>query len=169
MKKVFAIAAALCLLTACGAFRQTPEEIARIETQVQERLDSRRFKVDVTHMQPNRGGFRALSSPYSLTINGDRVFSYLPYFGVAYNVPYGGGNGLHFDSTIDEYAEVAGETDRRTIIFSTRSEEDILLYQLVVFPNGRCTLNVRSRNREPINFQGTLDPDTDPALEKGEE
>ena len=42
-----------------------------------------------------KGGSKHLTSDYSLEIRNDSVYSYLPYFGVAYNVPYGGGKGLN--------------------------------------------------------------------------
>ena len=45
-----------------------------------------------------KGRSRALTSDYSIEIRNDSVFSYLPYFGVAYNVPYGGGKGLIFNA-----------------------------------------------------------------------
>lgn len=166
MKKILILLSALCVLAACGTLRQSPEERARAEAQIQERLDSRRYKVDINYMRPLRGASRALTSPYSLTVNGDRVISYLPYFGVAYNVPYGGGKALNFEGKILEYQEATVRGDRRRILFVTNSGEDQLIYQLDVFGNGKASLNVRSRNREAIDFDGFLDPDTDPAEEE---
>lgn len=163
MKKILILLSAVCMLAACGALRQSPEEAARMQAQVQERLDSRRFKVDISYVLPTRGASRPVTSPYSLTVNGDKLISHLPYFGVAYNVPYGGGKVLNFESSISSYEELPSGRDRRTIVITTDNEEDILVYRLVVFDNGKCSLNVRSRNREPIDFQGNLDPDADPA------
>lgn len=34
-----------------------------------------------------------LTSPYSVKISNDSAYIELPYFGVAYSVPYGGGEG----------------------------------------------------------------------------
>lgn len=163
MKKILILLSAVCVLAACGSLRQSPEERARMEAQVQERLDSRRYKVEINYMRPLRGASRALTSPYSLTVNEDKVISHLPYFGVAYQVPYGGGKALNFEGKILEYRETAVRGDRRRILFLTSSGEDELIYQLDVFGNGKTTLNVRSRNREAIDFDGFLDPETDPA------
>ncbi len=168
MKKILILLSAVCALAACGSLRQSPEERARMEAQVQERLDSRRYQVDINYMRPLRGGSRALTSPYSLTVNGDKVISYLPYFGVAYDVPYGGGKALNFEGKILEYRE-AVRGDRRRILFTTSSGEDELLYQLDVFGNGKASLNVRSRNREAIDFDGFLDPEADPAQKEDKE
>ncbi|MBQ9661309.1 MAG: DUF4251 domain-containing protein [Bacteroidales bacterium] len=168
MKKILALAAMICALAACGTVRQSPEERAQTEAKIQERLDSRRFKVDIDYVRPARGGARPANSTYSLTVNGDKVISYLPYFGVAYNIPYGGGKGLNFEGEITDYQDTPIKKDRRRIIFQTSSGEDRLIYQLDVFGNGKASLNVRSGNRDTIDFDGYLDPDTDPAEQEKE-
>ena len=172
MKKILTllIATACLIATGCGTVNQTPAErkaeAARVKSQVKQRLDSRHYVIVIDNMIPLRGGSRPLTSPYSLTIDGDDIISYLPYFGVAYNVPYGGGKALNFEAGIKEYSEEAGRRDRRTITISTDNGEDFLVYTLTVFDNGKANLSVNARNREPINFQGYLDPDADPSEEK---
>ena len=52
---------------------------------------------------PIRGRNITLSTPYPLEIRNDSVFSYLPYYGRAYSVPYGGGSGLIFNAPLKEY------------------------------------------------------------------
>lgn len=166
LKKILAFAAALCALTACGALRQSPEDEARDEALVKERLDARSYKVDINFVRPNRGRARVISDPYSLTVNGDEVISYLPYFGVAYQVPYGGGSGLNFKGKIHDYQELPPTGGHRTFVFTTENEErDVLNYRLEVFPNGKASLTVTSRNRDTIDYQGYLDPDKDPSEE----
>lgn len=44
-----------------------------------------------------------MTTNYTLEIRNDSVFSYLPYFGVAYNAPYGGGKSLNFNASITGY------------------------------------------------------------------
>jgi len=134
-----------------------------MESRIQERLDSRNFKVDIDFMIPARGGSRALSSPYSLTLIGNKVISYLPYVGVARNVPYGGGSGMNFESTTDDFTEQAARKDRRVFLFTTRTDEDRMTFKITVFSNGTCSVTVHSENRDPIDYQGQLDPDTDPS------
>ncbi|MCR4824169.1 MAG: DUF4251 domain-containing protein [Bacteroidales bacterium] len=159
------LSAAVLLCSACGIAGTSAEraaEAARVERLVQERLDARSFRVDIDRMLPMRGGGRALTSPYSVTVDGTKLISNLPYFGVAHNVPYGGGKVLTFESEIASYREEAGEQDSRKIVLSTDNGEDVLTYTLLVFTNGKVSLDVVSRNREPISFQGTLDADADP-------
>ena len=157
--------AAVLLLAGCGVLSRTPEEKAAEEARtmqlVRQRLAARKYRVDIGFMKPLRGGMQSVTSPYSLTVNGSHLISYLPYIGVAYNLPYGGGKGLNFESEISEYTE-RWLGDRHIIVFVTKNDEDVLVYHLEVFDNGSADLNVRSRNRESIDFRGELNPDFDP-------
>ena len=168
MKKILAIVATLCGIIACGTLTQTPEELAQDAAKVQQRLDSRRYIVNINYVRPSRGAGSAVTSSYSLTVNEGKVVSYLPYFGVARNLPYGVGNGLNFKGDISNYQELKAPRDRRRILFTTSNGDDTLTYQLDVFDNGRASISVRSNNRDTIDYDGYLDPDTDPAEEAEE-
>lgn len=66
-------------------------------------IASENYKIDVRTAMPMRGRSIPLTSPYSLEIRNDSVISYLPYFGRAYSIPYGGGDGLDFKAPLKEY------------------------------------------------------------------
>ena len=132
-------------------------EAARTAAFVKNGLDSRNYCISVTRMYPLRGTSKVLSPPYSLKVEGKKLHSYLPYAGVAYSVPYGGGKALNFDSEISEYYEDFSRSDRRTITLSTDNGEDVLIYTIVVFDNGKADIDVRCRNREGIAFSGEID------------
>lgn len=165
MKKLLLIAAVL-LVAGCGAFRQSPEqkraEQERIAALVSERLDARRFRIYVDYMIPLRGRGRAITDSYSLTVDGNKVDSHLPYFGTARSVPYGGGKGLVFEDDIDSYVEDFSRADRRIIQFSTNNGEDLLVYTVTVFDTGTADIHVNCRNRDDISYRGTLDPEAYP-------
>ena len=156
---------AVVLAAGCGILRQSSEEKraeeARVAAQVQERLDARQYQVSIQFMHPRRSAMQAVTSPYSITVDGTHLRSHLPYIGVAYNLPYGGGKGLTFESEIEEYAEDDSRGDRRLIVFSTDNEEDYIIYRLTVFRNGSADLEVSSKNRESISYRGFLDPDAE--------
>ena len=82
--------------------------------------------------------------------------SYLPYFGTAYDAPYGGGNGLDFKEPIKEYKAEQVKKNKTRITIKTDHESDHLTYTLEVFDNGNVSLNVISSRRQSINFNGTL-------------
>ena len=163
------LVAAVLLAAGCGILRQSSEEKraeeARIAALVQEQLDAQRYEITIQFMQPRRGAQQSVTSHYFIRVDGTHLRSSLPYVGVAYSIPYGGGKGLSFDSEIDEYAEDTSRGDRRRIIFATDNEEDYIVYRLTVFNNGHADLEVSSRNRESISYRGFLDPDSFPEEE----
>ena len=169
MKRFIIIVSALLAAVGCGTLGQTPEERQADAMQVRQRLDSRAYVIDINYMIPLRGSARALTSPYSITIDGSVIYSHLPYTGVVYNVPYGGGKVLNFKDDIDEYADNGYQNDRRTIVLATNNDEDLLIYSISKSEDGRADVHVRCKNRESISFRGILNPDEDvPSAKKGE-
>ena len=47
-------------------------------------------------------------------------FSQLPYFGRAYSIPYGGGQGLMFNAPIDQYTMAMGKRGAAKINFTAK-------------------------------------------------
>ena len=92
----------------------------------------------------------------SVTVSGDSIISYLPFFGRAYSVPYGGGKGLNFTAPISEYKAEKDNKGRMQITMLVNNEEDNLTYVLLVFDNGQASIDVRAREREPISYSGEL-------------
>ena len=132
------------------------ERQAAQQRTVAEALDSRHYKIEVRTMYPSRGIARQLSSSYSLEVKGDTLVSYLPYFGRAYSVPYGGGKGLNFTALIGDYKAEKVKNDRTRISIFVNNDEDDLTYVLTVFDSGQTTIDVRAREREPISFSGEV-------------
>ncbi|WP_294586977.1 DUF4251 domain-containing protein [uncultured Bacteroides sp.] len=148
----------ICMIATVPATAQSrSEKKARIERAVKEAIDSQTYKIDVNRMQPMRGGSRTLTTNYSLKISNDSVYSYLPYFGVAYNIPYGGGKGLVFSEPITEYKTKELKKGRMQIDFKTRSEGDNYEYSLTIYPNGSTTIHVQASNRQSISYTGDMD------------
>ena len=81
---------------------QNREERKELKEQtVKEKIESENYRIDINTAYPRRGRMIPLTSIYSVTIRNDSVFSQLPYFGRAYSIPYGGGQGLMFNAPID--------------------------------------------------------------------
>ena len=53
-------------------------------------IENGRFTIEVDRALPMGGRTVHLTTPYSLEMRGDSAISYLPYFGRAYSLPYGG-------------------------------------------------------------------------------
>lgn len=147
------------IMSGCSATKGlTKEEKAANEAQLRAAIENRTFVVDVDRALPMSGSSRMLTSPYTLTINGDTVKSYLPYFGRAYSVPYGGGEGLIFDSVVTDYQSSFDKKGKATIEFKTKSKEDQFVYRIYIFPNASASIDVSSVNRQQISFQGKAKP-----------
>lgn len=129
---------------------------------VKEKIENKRYTIDVTQMLPMSGQSRQLTSDYSLTIRNDTVVSHLPYFGRAYSVPYGGGKGLIFDALITDYKMTFDNKGTANITFQTRSEDDVYRFNMQIFNNGSSAILITPNNRQSINFYGNLDVTNEP-------
>lgn len=74
-------------ISAQDSKKDKKEEIAQ---QVRKAIDSNHYKLEIDRMLPMSGPSKDLTSEYSIEIKNDSVFSRLPYFAWAYNIPYGG-------------------------------------------------------------------------------
>lgn len=148
----------ICLTVAMPTTAQNRnEKKARTERAVKEAIAAKQYKINVDRMQPMRGGSRNLTTNYTLEIRNDSVFSYLPYFGVAYNAPYGGGKSLNFNASITGYTTRALKKGKIQIDFKTRSDEDNYEYRLTIFPDGSTSIHVQPMNKQSISFTGEMD------------
>ena len=95
--------------------------------------------------------------PISLEIRNDSVISYLPYFGRAYSIPYGGGDGLDFKAPLKEYDMKMDKKGNAVIEFVARNPEDRYEFRAQVYTNGEASINVNMQNRQSISFQGELE------------
>lgn len=162
--KRFTLFAALSIALAALTFgsplaysqEKTSEDQQKAQ-QVQQKLDSKDFTIDVNYMLPMRGSSEAINGSYSLSVKDNTVKSYLPYRGQATNIPYGGGDGLNFEDEIKEYKDSGLKKGSRTIQFKVEHDGDLLEYKITVFENGQADIFVASRNRDNISFRGELD------------
>ena len=120
-------------------------------------LEARDYKIAVNRMYPMKGSSRSVSYGYSVEVRNDSLISYLPYFGGAYNVPYGGGKGLNFSERIGSYRESQKNKGERQIEINVTNEEDTYIYLIKVFSNGNSSIDVTSRQRDHISYSGELE------------
>ena len=148
---------ALVMLVGCATAEERAARAAEQAKAVKAALQERNYQIAVNRMYPSRGASKSLSYGYSVEVRNDSLISYLPYFGRAYDVPYGGGNGLNFSGPIRNYQESQPKSNLRHIEIDVKNDEDIYLYTLDIFDNGSTDINVRSRQRDPISFSGEME------------
>ena len=145
------------MLAGCATAEERAARAAEQAKAVKAALQERNYQIAVNRMYPLRGASKSLSYGYSVEVCNDSLISYLPYFGRAYSVPYGGGNGLNFSAPIRNYKESQTKSDLRHIEIDVKNDEDTYLYTLDIFDNGSTTIDVRSRQRERISFSGEME------------
>ena len=161
MKRVFRILVlsivTVIILIGCATSEEKAAQMAELSVNVTNALNSLDYKISIDRMYPMRGGSKHVSYGYSVEVRNDSLFSYLPYFGRAYNVPYGGGKGLNFSAPIGSYQEYMKRNGQRHIEIGVTNDEDTYLYTIEVFDNGSSSVEVRGRQRERISYSGHLD------------
>ena len=151
---LFTIAFAACSSLTSA---EKAERDAKKAQAVEKALAERRYKVEISMMNPRRGGSVNVSPDFSLEVKGDTLVSYLPYFGRTYSVPYGGGKGLNFTAPISEYHTTEGRNGAKLIMMKAVNEEDVYSFRLEIFTNGNTTIDLTARERESISYDGHLE------------
>lgn len=160
MKQLFVILAIVIGLGSCATAKDKAQRLAeerRDMARLSDSLSVRTLTIDFDYVIPQRMLPRHLSSNYSVRIQGDSVFSYLPFFGVAYDTDFSNRDRspLDFQERLSEYDVSQPKTDRFDVTLVTRRNRENLIYRIEIFGNGRATLNVNSSSRESISFNGT--------------
>lgn len=128
------------------------------ENAIKELVESGNYKIDVTMANPQRGKSIMLTSPYSLEVRNDSVISQLPFYGRAYSIPYGGGDGLMFKAPLEQYEVVYNTKKKRIEVkMKAKTSEDTFEYNFDIYYNGSSRINVNMQNRESISYSGEID------------
>ena len=139
-------------------YAQNKREIKEQREQaIKEQIIAEKYKISVNTAYPRRGRTVHLSSPYSVEIRNDSVISYLPFYGRAYSIPYGGGEGLIFQAPLDEYEMEMNKKGTAKVKFTAHSPEDKFTFNLTIYSNGSASINVNMQNRESISFSGEME------------
>ena len=136
--------------------RRAEKQEKRVE-EVKNLLKSKKFVFDATHAMPMGGGSVYLNYSYDVEVKGDTVSSYLPFYGVAYHVDYGGRDaGFHFTEPAENY-KMENEENGYMLEFDIDKGMDNLSFTFHISDQGYATLNVISTNRQAISYYGRID------------
>jgi hypothetical protein len=119
-------------------------------------IATKRWHIDITSMNTLRYGSRAVTSDFYLELRGDTLRSYLPYLGDAHMPTMSPSIGLNFEEPVLTYKESKPKKYTQ-IDIGVKTREDSYHYVIEVYDNGQAYIRVRSMNRDPINFDGTLE------------
>ena len=146
----------LVMLSRCATVEERAARAAEQAAKVRTALTERNYKISIDHMYPMKGGSKSVSFGYTVEVRNDSLFSYLPYIGRAYQIPYGGGKGLNFSERIGSYQETQRKNGLRHIEIGVKNDEDTYLYTIEVWDNGKSQIDVQPRQRERISYSGDI-------------
>lgn len=119
-------------------------------------LESKNFSFIAQSALPSRGNFRNLTSEYDLTVIGDSLSVYLPYFGEAFAPIDPTENPLQFSNKGIKYSASQTRKGNWNITIVPSGIHDARQFNLSITSSGYGTLTVNFNNRQPITFNGYL-------------
>ena len=121
-------------------------------------IGDKRWHIDITSMNTMRYGARTVSTDFFLELRGDTLRSYLPYLGQAQVSPSLSPTvGLNFEERVRQYQESRPKEKYTQIDIDVKTKEDTYHYVIDIYDSGDAYIRVRSLNRDPISFDGTLE------------
>ena len=120
-------------------------------------VESQTFVFRATNANPMKGRTVNLTSEYDVKVNKDSIFSYLPYYGVAYSASYGGTDSpMIFDKPLENY-KMEKTKNGYLVKVSAKNGNDRLEFNFHISETGFTSLNVSSLNRQSISYNGNLE------------
>jgi len=163
MKSKLSILLVLCCFLSLTVFAQqkTKKELkAERELQKQKEIealiDAKKFDFEAQKVIPQGGRFVILDyNTYFLKFNPEKTTCDLPFFGRAFNVPYGGDGGIKFEGTPQD---IKVEKKKKSYILKTsvKGKDDVYNLMFSIFFDGGATLSVISNNRASISYDGEI-------------
>ena len=121
-------------------------------------IDSKNFVFEAQKVSPQGGRTLNLDyNTYFLKFNTERTTCDLPFFGRAFNVPYGGGDGgIKFEG-IPEDIKIEKKKKSYKVKAIVKGKDDVYTLYFDIFFDGGATLSVNSNNRASISYDGEVE------------
>jgi hypothetical protein len=121
-------------------------------------INSKQFQFVARQAMPLGGRTLDLTTnPNFVRFYPDSIDADMPFFGRAYNVPYGGTGGIKFNGKPKEYTITPQKKDKGFLIDATvNTTTDTYSLILSVSNSGYGTLTINSNNRNAISYYGQI-------------
>ena len=137
------------------------EKLALQKAETKMLVENKTFVFDVQTVNPMRGRTVHVTSDYDVRIQNDSIYSYLPFYGRAYSINYGGTQSpLIFEQAIEGFVSTKTKNGY-SIDVHARNQNDMLDFSFHVTESGSTTLTVNSVNRQSISYFGQLEKVSD--------
>lgn len=172
-KLVCSIFCALVLTVSCKSVKYTESQIQDFN----KLIENRNFTIESDWAYPrvsnavqqvvNSGILGPVNTPDAinlvgnynfLSVEGDSISSYLPYFGERqFNVGYGGGNSaIKLQGVMEDYKITKGKNNAVIIQFKASSEQESFVNLLRLYPNLNAEIQVNGNSRGSISYSGKV-------------
>lgn len=112
-------------------------------------------------LQPGNaaGAISLIGNSNFLTITGDSITSYLPYFGERQmSVDYGGrDSAIQLKGLIENYTEEKGKNNVSILKFDANSKSENFRVSIRLFPNLKSEIIILGATRFPISYAGRIE------------
>jgi len=154
----------MMIVVATGFAQETAKKIQRKQNrmdkqhQIDSLINSKVFVFVATRALPLGGNSIDLTTnTNSLKFHPEKFESYMPFFGRAYSIDYGGDGGIKFEGKPDEYKVVAKKGRKGYEIHaSVHVTRDTYKLTLFVSPEGSAILTINSNQRSSISYTGNV-------------
>jgi len=148
----------LALIT-CFFLGCSQQSVPQYSADIERLIEGKRFLFVANSATAMRGGTRFLNGNADLTIKHDTLVSYLPYYGVANSVPVTTEDGgIRFTSYNADYSILKNKKGYYEFTINIPDNANTNRMLLIINPGGSATLDVRSKFRDAISFQGNIRP-----------
>ena len=149
----------LLMIVGCATVQERAEQREKMRKAIAEAVAARHLHIDIRSMDTFRYGTKMVTSDYFMELRGDTLCSNLPYWGQAFQAPIGSPSiGLNFEAPILRYLESRTKANKTQLDLDVRTQEDTYHYHIELYDTGESYIRVRSMNRDPISFDGTIAP-----------
>lgn len=159
MKRILFLVLMTVFLSIAGNSQESRKERkVRQKLEMAQLINSGKFRFIANSAQSNLGNFNSLGQDYDLAFDSLRVKAYLPYYGRAYSVPYGGSGGVNFDLVASKMEKSWNDRKKLYTIHAELSDSnDSYSIILTTGLDGFADVKIIFRNREWINYLGTIE------------
>ncbi len=159
MKSIVILILGILFLTFTG-FQPNDRKEKKLqkEKEMIEVIESGHFRFVASSAKSSLGYFNNLGANYDLVFDSLKIKAFLPYYGRAYNVPYGGSGGVKFDLRAEKIEKVWNKKKKLfTIHTEVADSEDSYSIYLTAGASGYADLQLNFRNRQMISYYGMIE------------
>jgi len=154
----------LMFFLASGFAQQSTKKVLRKKNKIEKQhlidslINSREFVFVASRALPQgMNSIDLTTNSNSVKFQPEKIESYLPFFGRAYSIDYGGDGGIKFEGKPEAF-KVVNKKDGKgfEITVTVPVTRDNFKLSLFVSPDGSAILTVNSNQRSAISYSGNI-------------